>query len=93
MTLSGSSIPSEQTLSSELIESLRCDGRLFDVEGLDLYLTGEAEEWTKAQAEELGVAFIAGGHHRTERFGPKGIARHLAEQGIDARFIDVSNPV
>ena len=62
-------------------------------EGLDLYLTGEAEEWTKAQAEELGVAFIAGGHHRTERFGPKGIARHLAEQGIDARFIDVSNPV
>ncbi|MED5384760.1 MAG: GNAT family N-acyltransferase [Cyanobacteriota bacterium] len=38
MTLSGSSIPSEQTLSSELIESLRCDGRLFDVEGLDLYL-------------------------------------------------------
>ena len=38
MTLSGSSIPSEQTLSSELIESLRCDGQLFDVEGLDLYL-------------------------------------------------------
>ena len=38
MTLSGSSIPSEQTLSSELIDSLRCDGRLFDVEGLDLYL-------------------------------------------------------
>ncbi|WP_028952789.1 GNAT family N-acyltransferase [Synechococcus sp. CC9616] len=38
MTLSGSSIPSEQTLSIELIESFRRSGRLFDVEGLDLYL-------------------------------------------------------
>ena len=62
-------------------------------QGLDLYLTGEAEEWTQGQAEELGIAFIAGGHHRTERFGPQGIARYLVAQGIDAEFIDVNNPV
>ncbi len=61
--------------------------------GLDLYVTGEAEEWTQGQAEELGIAFIAGGHHRTERFGPQGIARHLVAKGIDAEFIDINNPV
>jgi dinuclear metal center YbgI/SA1388 family protein len=62
-------------------------------EGLDLYLSGEAEEWTQAQAQELGIAFVAGGHHRTERFGPKGLARHLCAQGYDAQFIDINNPV
>jgi dinuclear metal center YbgI/SA1388 family protein len=61
--------------------------------GLDLYLTGEAEEWTQAQAQESGIAFIAGGHHRTERFGPRGLAKHLCELGYDAEFIDVTNPV
>jgi dinuclear metal center YbgI/SA1388 family protein len=62
--------------------------------GLDLYLTGEAEEWTQAQALELGVAFIAGGHHRTERFGPRALAAHLRDaMHLDAEFIDVDNPV
>ncbi|MDE0883391.1 MAG: Nif3-like dinuclear metal center hexameric protein [Myxococcota bacterium] len=63
-------------------------------EGLDLYLTGEAEEWTQAQADELDICFVAGGHHRTERFGPRRLADHINQSmGIDARFIDVPNPV
>ena len=36
-------MPSEQTLPLDLIESLQQDGRLFDVEGLDLYLIKGAQ--------------------------------------------------
>ena len=43
MTLSGSSIASEQTLPLDLIESLQQNGRLFEVEGLDLYLIKGAQ--------------------------------------------------
>ena len=62
-------------------------------EDLDVFITGEAEEWTQAQALELGIGFIAGGHHRTERFGPQGLAEHLRSRGYDAQFIDVPTPV
>lgn len=60
----------------------------------DLYLTGEASEWTRGMAEELGVSFIAAGHHATERFGARAIAGYLADElGLDAQFVDVPNPV
>jgi dinuclear metal center YbgI/SA1388 family protein len=63
-------------------------------EGYDLFLTGEAEEWSQAQARELGIGMIAGGHHRTERFGPRALARYLSEElGHQAEFVDVPNPV
>lgn len=62
--------------------------------GYDLFLTGEVEEWTQAQASELGIAVIAGGHHRTERFGPQAIAEHLGEAwSLSAEFVDIPNPV
>ncbi len=62
-------------------------------EVLDLYITGEATEWCKAIAEESGTAFIAGGHHATERFGARRVAGALTEKlGLDATFIDVENP-
>ncbi len=62
--------------------------------GYDLFLTGEATEWVKAVAEETGTAFIAAGHHATERFGPRAIAAALdAEEGLSAQFIDIPNPL
>lgn len=60
--------------------------------GLDLYVTGEVTEWVKAISEETGTAFIAAGHHATERFGPRALAAKLSAAGLDARFIDVENP-
>jgi dinuclear metal center YbgI/SA1388 family protein len=59
---------------------------------LDLYLTGEVTEWVRAVSLESGVAFIAGGHHQTERFGPRGLADALSKHGFDARFVDDENP-
>lgn len=61
--------------------------------GVDLYLTGEASEPSQGLARELGVHFVAAGHHATERFGPRALAGWLGGLGVAAEFIDVANPV
>lgn len=62
--------------------------------GVDLYLTGEASEQTFHSARENGIAFIAAGHHATERYGVQALGEHLAQRfGIEHRFIDCDNPV
>ena len=45
-------------------------------------------------AAESGVAFLAAGHHATERFGVQALGSHLAESfDIEHLFIDIPNPV
>lgn len=61
--------------------------------GAQAFLTGEISEPQAHLAREMGVSFIAAGHHATERFGAPAVAAHVAEQlGIAHRFIDVDNP-
>ena len=61
--------------------------------GVDAYVTGEISEPQAHIARETGVAFVACGHHATERFGAPALAAHLAaEFGLEHRFIDVANP-
>jgi dinuclear metal center YbgI/SA1388 family protein len=62
--------------------------------GADAFLSGEISEQTVHLARESGVAFIAAGHHATERYGVQALGAHLAEQfGIEHLFIDIANPV
>ncbi|MDD2884582.1 MAG: Nif3-like dinuclear metal center hexameric protein [Dechloromonas sp.] len=62
--------------------------------GVDAYLSGEISEQTVHLANESGVAYIAAGHHATERYGVKALAGHLATQfGLDCQFVDINNPV
>ena len=62
--------------------------------GANTYLSGEISEPTVHLAREAGVAYLAGGHHATERYGVQAIGEHLAAQfGIRHRFIDIDNPV
>ena len=62
--------------------------------GADLYLTGEASEQTIHEARELGIHFIAAGHHATERYGAKAVGEWLSRKlNIDHEFIDIENPV
>ena len=62
--------------------------------GVDAYITGEASEQQTHMARESGVAFIAAGHHATERFGVRALGEFLAVQhGLEHRFIDIPNPV
>ncbi len=61
--------------------------------GADLYLTGEISEPQTHLARETGVAFIACGHHASERYGAPAVAAHVAQTfGIDHEFIEVDNP-
>jgi len=61
--------------------------------GADLYLTGEISEPQAHLARETGVAFIACGHHASERYGAPAVAAHVAQTfGIEHEFIEVDNP-
>lgn len=62
--------------------------------GVDAFLTGEVSERTVHLARESGVAFIAAGHHATERFGVQALGEHLANRyGLSHRYIEIDNPV
>lgn len=62
--------------------------------GADAYLTGEISEQHVHLSRESGVAFIAAGHHATERYGVQAVGEHLAaELGLSHRFIEIQNPV
>jgi dinuclear metal center YbgI/SA1388 family protein len=64
------------------------------VAGANTYLSGEISEQTVHLARESGVAYLACGHHATERYGVQALGEHLATRfGIRHRFIDIDNPV
>lgn len=61
--------------------------------GADAYLTGEVSEPQAHLARETGVAFIACGHHATERYGAPAVGAHVAAAcGLSHQFIEVENP-
>jgi dinuclear metal center YbgI/SA1388 family protein len=63
-------------------------------QGVDAYITGEISEQNYHLANETGVAFIAAGHHATERLGIQALGEHLANRfGLEHRFFDQANPV
>jgi putative NIF3 family GTP cyclohydrolase 1 type 2 len=62
--------------------------------GVDCFLTGEASEQTVHLSRETGVAFVAAGHHATERYGVQALGAHLADRfGLTHVFLDDENPV
>jgi len=61
---------------------------------VDAFITGEISEQNVHMARESGVAFIAAGHHATERYGVQALGVHIAQRfGINHEFIDLINPV
>jgi dinuclear metal center YbgI/SA1388 family protein len=61
--------------------------------GADAFITGEISEPQTHLARETGVAFLACGHHATERYGAPAVAAHVAQQlGLEHQFIDIDNP-
>jgi dinuclear metal center YbgI/SA1388 family protein len=61
--------------------------------GADVFITGEISEPQMHVARETGVAFIACGHHASERYGAPALAGHLAQTlGLEHQFIDIENP-
>lgn len=61
---------------------------------VDAYITGEASEQNFHMAHESGTAFIAAGHHATERYGIQALGEAVAKQfGVRVDFLDLDNPV
>lgn len=61
--------------------------------GADAFLTGEISEPQAHLARETGVAFLACGHHATERYGAPAVGARLAEAlGLAHEFIEIDNP-
>lgn len=62
--------------------------------GASVYISGEISEATVHLARESGVAYLACGHHATERYGVQALGEHVASRfGLEHRFVDVPNPV
>lgn len=61
---------------------------------LDLFISGEISEPTVHMARELGINYMAAGHHATERYGVQALGQMLAQHfNIRHHFIDIDNPV
>lgn len=61
--------------------------------GAQAFITGEISEPQAHLAREMGVTFIAAGHHATERYGAAALGAQVAQTlGIGHRFIDIDNP-
>lgn len=62
--------------------------------GATVYLSGEISEPTVHLARESGVAYLACGHHATEKYGVQALGQAIAEQfGVIHHFVDIPNPV
>jgi dinuclear metal center YbgI/SA1388 family protein len=61
--------------------------------GAEAFITGEISEPQAHYAREMGVAYLACGHHASERYGAPAVAAQLAAQfGLAHEFIDIDNP-
>jgi dinuclear metal center YbgI/SA1388 family protein len=61
--------------------------------GVDAFITGEISEPQAHLARETGVAFLACGHHATERYGAHAVAAHVAKHfGLAHQHVDIDNP-
>jgi dinuclear metal center YbgI/SA1388 family protein len=61
--------------------------------GADVYITGEISEPQAHYAREMGVSYIACGHHASERYGAPAVAGTIAQQlGLEHEFMDIDNP-
>lgn len=61
--------------------------------GAQAFITGEISEPQAHYAREMGVSFIACGHHASERYGAAAVAACVAaEFGLVHEFVDIDNP-
>ena len=61
--------------------------------GADAFITGEISEPQAHYARECGVAYLACGHHASERYGVSAVGAHLAQQlGLEHVFVEIDNP-
>jgi dinuclear metal center YbgI/SA1388 family protein len=64
------------------------------VAGVDAFVSGEVSEPTFHLAREMGIHYIAAGHHATERYGVQALGREIGRRfAVQQQYIDIPNPV
>ncbi|MEY3995930.1 MAG: hypothetical protein RL344_273 [Pseudomonadota bacterium] len=62
--------------------------------GIDVFLTGEANEQHVHIARESGVLLLLAGHHATERYGIQALGKVLSHQlNITTRYFEIESPL
>jgi putative NIF3 family GTP cyclohydrolase 1 type 2 len=62
--------------------------------GIDVFLTGEANEQHVHIARESGVLLLLAGHHATERYGIQALGKALSHQlNITTRYFEIESPL
>lgn len=62
--------------------------------GVDLFISGEVSEQTYHAVAESNTAYMAAGHHATERYGVQALGQWLAEKhGISHQYFEIKNPI
>jgi len=98
--LNRSPLTIESALGAERIERIAwCTGGAQDMiiqafeGGAQAFVSGEISERTTHLAREMGIHYLAAGHHATERYGVEALGDWLANRfSIDHRFVDIDNP-
>ena len=61
--------------------------------GAQVFISGEISERTTHLVREMGIHYLAAGHHATERYGVQAMGEWLASEfGVEHRFVDIDNP-
>lgn len=61
---------------------------------IDVFLSGEVSEPTWHTVQETGTAYIAAGHHATERYGIQALGEWVARNyAIEHIYVEVDNPI
>ncbi|WP_110668275.1 Nif3-like dinuclear metal center hexameric protein [Salinicola halophilus] len=61
--------------------------------GAQAFISGEISERTTHMAREMGITYVAAGHHATERDGVRELGEWLATRfDAEHRFVDIDNP-
>ncbi|QOR39390.1 Nif3-like dinuclear metal center hexameric protein [Billgrantia diversa] len=61
--------------------------------GAEAFISGEISERTTHLARELGIHYLAAGHHATERYGVQALGAWLEQEfDVEHRFVDIDNP-
>ncbi|GGC81610.1 Nif3-like dinuclear metal center hexameric protein [Vreelandella lutescens] len=89
-----------EAFNSEPIERIAwCTGGAQDMivdaydAGAQVFVSGEISERTTHLAREMGIHYIAAGHHATERYGVQALGEWLASEfDVEHRFVDIDNP-
>lgn len=63
-------------------------------QGLDAFISGEISERTVHLARELGIHYLAAGHHATEQFGVQALGKFISDHfSLKYQTINIANPV